>query len=255
MEAESIPSVSPLIEAADQWGELLLLLPLLVALEAVLSADNAIALAAISRRLRDPLQKGQALNLGLGLALLFRLLLLGAARWVLDFWPLQLLAAAYLLWLCLSSLQPLWWGAGTGEGSAGDAAAEAEPAAPADGHSRGLGAVVVTLALTDLAFSLDSVAAAVAVSDNLLLVMAGGVIGVVALRFTAALFIRWLDQFRHLEAAGYLAVGLVGVRLLLRLGAPQLVPPEWVLLLVVALLFAWGFSSRNPGAPVEQASP
>jgi predicted tellurium resistance membrane protein TerC len=115
--------------------------------------------------------------------------------------------------------------------------------------------VVATLALTDLAFSLDSVAAAVAVSDNLLLVMAGGVIGVVALRFTAALFIRWLDQFRHLESAGYLAVGLVGIRLLVRLGAPQLVPPEWVLLLMVGLLFAWGFSSRNPLAEPEEISP
>ena len=257
MEAESIPSVSPLIEAADQWGELLLLLPLLVALEAVLSADNAIALAALSRQLKDPRQQGQALNLGLGLALLFRLLLIGAARWVLDFWPLQLLAAAYLLWLCLSSLKPLWWGAsaGSADEATPEVAAAPEVANPVAAHSRGLGAVVLTLALTDLAFSLDSVAAAVAVSDNLLLVIAGGVIGVVALRFTAALFIRWLDQFRHLEAAGYLAVGLVGVRLLLRLGAPQLVPPEWVLLLVVALLFAWGFSSRNPGAPVEQASP
>ena len=99
MEAESIPSLSPLIESADQWGELLLLLPLLVALEAVLSADNAIALAAISRQLKDSRLQGQALNLGLALALVFRLLLIAAARWVLDFWPLQLLAAAYLLWL------------------------------------------------------------------------------------------------------------------------------------------------------------
>ena len=80
MEAESIPSLTPLIQAADQWGELLLLLPLLVALEAVLSADNAIALAAISRQLRDPRQQGQALNFGLGLALVFRLLLIAVAR-------------------------------------------------------------------------------------------------------------------------------------------------------------------------------
>ena len=32
--------------------------------------------------------------------------------------------------------------------------------------------------------------------------------------------------------------------------APQLVPPEWVLLSVVGLLFAWGFSARKP-APAE----
>mgnify|MGYP003349670432 CR=1 FL=1 len=68
MEAESITSLSPLLDAADQWGEWLLLLPLLVALEAVLSADNAIALAAISRQLRDPGLQSRALNLGLALA-------------------------------------------------------------------------------------------------------------------------------------------------------------------------------------------
>ncbi len=98
------------------------------------------------------------------------------------------------------------------------------------------------------AFSLDSVAAAVAVSDNLLIVMAGGVIGVIALRLTSALFVRWLGEFAHLEAAGYLAVALVGLRLVLRLAAPQLVPPEWALLALVALLFVWGFSKRLPSA-------
>ena len=249
MEAESIPSLSPWIQAADQWGELLLLLPLLVALEAVLSADNAIALAAISRQLRDPGQQGRALNLGLGLALVFRLGLIAAARWVLDFWPLQLLASAYLLWLCITNLRPA-----PAEADADGATDQApEPGSPH--HDRSLLAVVGTLALTDLAFSLDSVAAAVAVSDNLLLVMAGGVIGVVALRLTSALFIRWLGVFRHLESAGYLAVGLVGVRLLLRLALPHLVPPEWVLLLLVGLLFAWGFSSRYPTPEPGELNP
>jgi len=259
MEAESITSLSPLLQTADQWGEWLLLLPLLVALEAVLSADNAIALAAISRQLRDPALQSRALNFGLGLALVFRLALIAAARWVLDFWPLQLLAAAYLLWLAFSSLLPLLRAedaaadpvaAADGEGpSLSGASPDADPSAAGHGlHNRGLGAVVVTLALTDLAFSLDSVAAAVAVSDNLLIVMAGGVIGVVALRLTSALFVRWLGEFAHLEAAGYLAVALVGLRLVMRLAAPQLVPPEWALLLVVALLFSWGFSKRLPAA-------
>ena len=100
MEAESIDSLSPLLQAADQWGEVLVLLPLLVGLEAVLSADNAIALAAISRRLDDPDRQRQALNIGLGLALVLRLGLIALAQWVLNLWPLQLAASAYLLWLC-----------------------------------------------------------------------------------------------------------------------------------------------------------
>jgi hypothetical protein len=37
--------------------------------------------------------------------------------------------------------------------------------------------------------------------------------------------------------------------LLLRLGRPDLVPPEWMLLLLVASLFVWGFSKRNPDGP------
>ncbi len=247
MEAESVESLTPLLQAADQWKEVLVLLPLLVALEAVLSADNAIALAAISRRLHDPERQRQALNLGLALALAFRLALIAAARWVLSFWPLQLLASGYLLWLCGSQLLR------------GDEA-EGDPEAAGDGNessagaalsgARGLGGVVLTLAFTDLAFSLDSVAAAVAVTDRLGLVMAGGVIGVLTLRLTAGLFIRWLEVFRHLETAGYLAVGFVGLRLLLRLIRPDLELPDWVLLAVVAALFAWGFSARQP-APAD----
>jgi predicted tellurium resistance membrane protein TerC len=311
MEAEMVPSLSPLLRAADQWHELLLLLPVLVALELVLSADNAIALAAISRRLHDPARQRQALNLGLLLALVLRFLLIFAARWVLSAWPLQLLASAYLLWLCGSHLigldQPAGTtvplaaapGAGTTTaatttaamtaaepataGTAGAAMATievpgAEPAAAATATAAataaaapGLAAmapsgpgaepsrplaptlarVALTLGLTDLAFSLDSVAAAVAVTDQIALVMLGGLLGVVSLRLTAGLFVRWLELFEHLETAGYLAVGLVGIRLLLRLLLPDLEVPEWGLLLIVAALFLWGFSQRSGTVDAE----
>jgi YkoY family integral membrane protein len=240
MEAELVPSLTTLIQDADQWREVLLLLPLLVALEAVLSADNAIALAAISRRLHDPDRQRQALNIGLLLALVLRLGLIVAARWVLHAWPLQLLASGYLLWLCGDHLVGLL------RQSSEDEDGDDEQGKDSSLVGASLLSVVATLAFTDLAFSLDSVAAAVAVTDRLPLVMAGGVIGVLALRLTAGLFIRWLEVFRHLETAGYLAVGLVGIRLLIRLIFPALVLPEWSLLLVVSLLFLWGFSAREP---------
>jgi predicted tellurium resistance membrane protein TerC len=185
---------------------------------------------------------------------LFRLALIAAGRWVLHFWPLQLLASLYLLGLCGRHLL------GLDDGDEDEAAPAVGPAAVPSGapdspHHRhhSLGSVVATLALTDLAFSLDSVAAAVAVTDRLPLVMAGGVIGVIALRLTAELFIRWLEVFRHLEMAGYLSVGLVGIRLLLRLLVPALEVPEWALLLLVASLFAWGFSERRIPRPLTEA--
>ncbi|KEF42714.1 MAG: membrane protein [Cyanobium sp. CACIAM 14] len=261
MEAVSVESLSPLIQQADQWSEIVLLVPLLVGLEAVLSADNAIALAAISRRLHDQARQRQALNLGLLLALVFRMGLIALARWVLEFWPLQLLASAYLLWLCGRHLLGQDEEAEDEIPEASVAAVSAQgaiptvhplPGHPSHGHPHhgaSLASIVATLALTDLAFSMDSVAAAVAVTDRLPLVMAGGVIGIIALRLTAELFLRWLEIFPHLETAGYLAVGLVGLRLLLRLVLPALELPEWLLLLLVASLFAWGFSIRGE-APV-----
>ena len=264
MEAESMPSLTPLIEGADQWGEMVLLLPLLVALECVLSADNAIALAAIARKLHDPVRQRQALNFGLLFALVLRLALIVAARWVLAFWPLQLLAALYLLWLSGRQLLPslravLGFAASpaTAGGNSLDPQESPAPGAESAPAGASLAAVVATLAFTDLAFSLDSVAAAVAVTDRLPLVIAGGVIGVIALRLTAELFIRWLDVYRHLENAGYLAVALVGLRLLLRLAMPDVELPEWSLLVAVGALFAWGFSSRlhDPAPAGDPAEP
>ena len=130
--------------------------------------------------------------------------------------PLLLLAADYLPWLrghhVMAGDPSPGADAGTAESPA-VAAAEGQASASvvpdASVQVRKLAAVVVTLGLTDLAFSLDSVAAAVAVTDRLVLVMAGGVIGVVALRLTAELFIRWLEVFRHLETPGYLAAAPV----------------------------------------------
>ena len=57
MDVMSLPSLSDWFEGVDQWGEVLALLPVLVLLELVLSADNAVALAAIARACRRPDQE------------------------------------------------------------------------------------------------------------------------------------------------------------------------------------------------------
>ena len=59
-----------------------LLLIALIALEAVLSADNAIALAAIATGLESQKLQRSALNLGLVAAYLFRITLIFTATWV-----------------------------------------------------------------------------------------------------------------------------------------------------------------------------
>ncbi|WP_088889506.1 TerC family protein [Leptolyngbya ohadii] len=211
--------------------ETLLVLVVLVALEAVLSADNAIALAALSQTLHHPKQERRALNIGLGIAFVLRLLLIVSASWVVQFWQFELAGALYLLWLS--------WRYFTAEQSDSSDRTEAP---------RSMWQVIPLIALTDLAFSLDSVTTAIAISQELWLIVLGGTIGIIVLRFLAGLFIQWLEEFQHLEDAGYGSVALVGGRLLLRVIAPEWVPPEWLMVSLIAILFAWGFSRRSQEA-------
>ena len=188
MDITALPSLTDIYEGADQWAEVLALLPVLVILELILSADNAVALAAIARASRNPEQERLALNIGIGLAMMLRVGLIALAQWVLQRAWVQLLAAAYLFWLFVNHLRQ----------SSQDTADQTTALANSS-PSRPLLRTVLLLGFTDLAFSIDSVAAAVAVSDQILLISTGAVIGIFALRFTSGLFIRWLDEFDRLE--------------------------------------------------------
>nr|WP_245894150.1 DUF475 domain-containing protein [Chamaesiphon polymorphus] len=201
----------------------------LVALESVLSADNAVALASISQGLADDKLRRQALNIGLILAYILRMILILAATWVVRYWQFQVLGAAYLLWLVFQYFTSKESADGKHHGSEFTSIWQAIP----------------TIAITDLAFSLDSVATAIAVSTDTWLVISGATIGIIVLRFMAGLFIRWLDEYTYLEDAGYITVGLVGIKLLVRAGFPELEIPEILVVAIVGIIFAWGFSQRE----------
>lgn len=216
-----------------------LLLVVLVALEAVLSADNAIALASISKTLDDGKLQRQALNIGLAIAFLFRIGLILTATWVIQFWQFELLGALYLLWLVFQYFT-------TSE--------DGEDEGFLHHHHTSLWQVIPAIAMTDLAFSLDSVTAAIGVSEKTWLVVTGATLGIITLRLMAGLFIRWLKEFTHLETAGYVTVGLVGLKLLLRVIDHSLVPPEWMLVVAIVVLFTWGFSERTPIPETENVN-
>ena len=105
--------------------------------------------------------------------------------------------------------------------------------------------VILLLALTDLAFSIDSITAAVAISDQFLLVITGAIIGVIALRFTSGLFIKWLEIYVNLEKAGYIAVATIGIKLIIQLIFYYVVIPEYLFFMFMLCLCLWGFSSKD----------
>ena len=90
-----------------------------------------------------------------------------------------------------------------------------------------------------------------AVSDQVILIATAAMIGIVALRFTSGLFIRWLDEYPRLETAGFLAVGFVSIRLILHVLFPLLNQPDWFTLLIVLVFFGWGLSIKKPDSMID----
>ncbi len=206
------------------------ILIILVALEAVLSADNAIALASIAQGLEDEKQQALALNIGLLIAYVLRMTLIVTATWVIKYWQFELIGGLYLIWLSYRYFT------------------NSEDEDNTDGSQlnfTSLWQTIPIIGFTDLAFSLDSVTTAIAVADEVWLVIAGGTIGVITLRFLAQLFIRWIEEYTHLQDAGFITVALVGLRLLIKVGYPQFAPPEWLMIILIIGFFTWGFSQKN----------
>ena len=234
MDSASLRSLTPLLDGIDRWVELAPLLPVIISLELVLSADNAVALASITKNLNNIEQQKKALNIGIFIALLLRIIVILTAQFFLNFWPVKLIGGLYLISLSISKIISM----------RDNTILDNEESNTIKSKSS-IFKVILLLAVTDLAFSIDSITAAVAISDQFLLVITGAIIGVVALRFTSGLFIKWLEIYINLEKAGYIAVGIIGLKLIIQLILYNLVIPEYLFFLIMLCLFLWGFSSKE----------
>tara|TARA_B100000965_G_scaffold340072_1_gene308067 strand:+ start:25 stop:747 length:723 start_codon:yes stop_codon:yes gene_type:complete len=234
MDSASLRSLTPLLDGIDRWVELAPLLPVIISLELVLSADNAVALALITKNLDNIELQKKALNIGIFIALLLRILVILTAQFILNYWPVKLIGGIYLISLSTSKFISI----------NNNYSIDNEKINNVKSKSSLL-RVILLLSVTDLAFSIDSITAAVAISDQFLLVITGAIIGVIALRFTSGLFIKWLEIYINLEKAGYIAVGIIGLKLIIQLLLYKFVIPEYLFFLVMLFLFLWGFSSKE----------
>lgn len=222
---------------------------LLVLLEGVMSIDNALVLGLLASRVRPELQR-KALTYGLVGAFLFRGTAISVAAFLLTWHIVKLLGGGYLLWVAGKHFSEKLT---EGSGGAAEAGAEgvggAGELAMAGGAVAGAGAAVggaaggaafwptvVMIELTDIAFAVDSIVAAIGVvgpppvvngeamspHPKLWVVIAGGIIGLVLMRFAAALFIRLLARFPRFETAAYLLVCVIGLKLVVDYGANDL---------------------------------
>jgi predicted tellurium resistance membrane protein TerC len=93
---------------------------------------------------------------------------------------------------------------------------------------------VLVIELTDIAFAVDSILAAIALAGSNpaknWVVISGGILGVVLMRFAAAVFIRLLERFPRFETSAYLLVTII-VKLLMDWGCNSdwsMSQPAWL---------------------------
>ena len=234
MDTASVNSFIPTLDQIDSWSEILTLLPILISLEILLSADNAVALASLSKSLKNSTDRTNALNIGITISLLFRILLILLSSFLLKFLFIRIFAGLYLIYLFFSNV--ILKNKKTDTSVTDDISTT--------NKKFDFLKVVALLSITDLAFSIDSITTAVAISDQYILIVIGALIGVIALRFTSEIFLRLLEYFIRLEMAGYIAILIIGVKLILNTLIKESFLPDYYFYILIFISFVWGFSKK-----------
>jgi len=194
---------------------------LLIILEGVLSIDNALVLGLLANRL-PKMQQGRALTYGLVGAFVFRFVAIATAQYLLNWRIVKLIGGLYLLYVAVKYFL-VEFRQGKEHGEAGD-----DQGAGAGQRLPTFAAfwpTVLVIELTDIAFAVDSILAAIAlvggdpdqvgIHPKLWVVISGGMLGVVLMRFAAVVFIKLLDKFPRFEVSAYLLVAIIGLKLVL----------------------------------------
>lgn len=182
----------------------------LIIIESILSVDNAAVLATMVMDLPKH-QRKKALSYGILGAYVFRGLALLSAAYLVKFWFLKALGGLYLLYLVWA-----WWKGKKTKTTKDDILNKQQSwlYKITIGKLGLFWSTVVLVELMDIAFSIDNVFAAVAYTDNIVLVWTGVFIGILAMRFVATTFISLMGHFPALETSAFIVIGILGIKLL-----------------------------------------
>lgn len=214
------------------WAEVLtspeawMLILMLVFLEGVLSADNALVLAVMVKHLPEKQQR-RALKYGLFGAYFFRFLAIGLGTLIISFWWIKAFGAAYLLYLAYKHFFTK----------------DDESAVQA--VSKGFWMTVLSVELMDIAFSVDSVLAAFGISEQIWVLFAGAVLGILAMRLVAGVFLTLLQKFPTMEHAAYVIIAAIAAKMTLSLFHVHISHVAFFVFLVVVFIGAMIIDKRN----------
>ena len=217
---------------------------LLVVLEGLLSADNALVVAVMILGLPRSEQK-LALRYGLLGAFAFRIVATLLAVYLIRLAWVKLLGGLYLLYLTYVHFF---------ESGDAEQRSKPRPAKPWMGLSA-LWGTILKVELVNIAFSVDSILVAVAMSRKTWVVLAGGLIGIVAMRVVIAQLLAIVRRYPTLVDGAFVIIALVGSKLLLEFANAMdwihFDPPRWMSLSVIAVTFFVAYLMARRKGPVE----
>ena len=177
---------------------------LLVLLEGLLSADNALVLAILVLGLPRRDQK-KALRYGIAGAFVFRIIATLLAVQLIAFGWVKLVGAAYLLYLS--------WKHFFGQGGT-EERRSIRPARPFMGLTA-FWSTVVKVELTDVVFAVDSILVAVAMSNKTWVIITGGILGIITMRMVIGQLLTLVRRYPTLVDAAFIIIAWVGLKLLI----------------------------------------
>jgi YkoY family integral membrane protein len=217
---------------------------MLVALEGLLSADNAMVLAVLVLGLPKAEQQ-KALRYGIIGAFVFRVIAILLAVYLKQISFVMLIGAAYLLWLPYSHF--------TGHEDAASRRAP-KPARAALGLSA-FWATVVKVELTDVVFAIDSILVAVAMSNKQWVIITGGILGIIAMRLVIGQLLALVNRYPVLVDGAFIIIAWVGIKLLLEylhlVGVVHFQIPKTISLGLIVVIFAIALVWAKMQGPAE----
>jgi YkoY family integral membrane protein len=212
----------------------LLTIGLLVALEGLLSADNAMVLAVLVLGLPKDQQR-KALRYGILGAFAFRSLATLLAVYLIQLFWVKLAGAGYLLYL---SFQHFW------SRRKSDEPRRLRQATPWLGLTA-FWATVVKVELTDIVFAIDSILVAVAMSPKLWVILTGGILGIVMMRLVIGQLLSLVDRYPPLVDGAFIIIAWVGIKLLVEfLHTEHVIAfeiPRWLSLVLIVAIFGGSY--------------
>jgi YkoY family integral membrane protein len=203
---------------------------LLVALEGLLSADNAMVLAVLVLGLPKA-QRKKALRYGILGAFAFRSVAVLLAAFLIRLGWVKLVGAGYLLYLAYQHFSR--------------ADAQDRRAAPVPQRWMGLTpfwATVVKVELTDIVFAIDSILVAVAMSPKLWVILSGGILGIVMMRLVIGQLLALVERYPPLVDGAFVIITWVGLKLFAEYlhaeGYVGFEIPKWLSLGLIVVIFA-----------------